>query len=369
MATGIISVAPGTNTGSHAIAAGNAKLPKDVRPFVLKLRTEHSIADAMQSALFERKRTLSAERTELRLQLSHFQRELDHNLFESTVGPESHRKAIAQVQTEIDAKDAEIGEVDAESARSRSVFNPAPIDSWLVKHVGKSFRSARPEVKLAKGQTLEEALAETREKRSATIQEADAIDNADLPYADALRRATTEIDQVAAKGEPFFGATRRTQSVDGRLRYGKVRWPTRVDEQNREHPDAFALLVFLNKDALKAAAKEQLAKLESASAVPVKDRPARVAEIRERARKLEYLEGAIIQRLYAEGKRPGIRSDMDAGALLGLEPFDASAPKPTPESEPEETPEQMARDVRRARLRDMQKSAPRMSPKAESEFG
>jgi hypothetical protein len=333
-------------------AAAATKLSKDRQAFARGLRTTLSTADAMRHAFYESKQELLRQRSEMLFQVSHFEEAITWN--RGVIGPAEHQR-LAAMKAELADKAAEIADLDAEVARIPGAYNPASIDAWLASNAGKAFRPVPAQIKLAKNQTLEEALTETRKQFLATTAEAIAIESADLPASESYARAKAEIDRIAGKAAPVFGGVRRTQTVDGeRIRFGNIIWPV-VYSGNGDgaaRPDAFALLVYLHRDQLLAAAKEELRKLDTGSAVPLKERHAIVGEVRERARTLEFIEGAIIRRMTAEGAKVQIRADMDVGALLGVEAVNAPAAKAEAEREPGETPESRARTLKRAQLRD-----------------
>src|ERR1700754_4848604 len=126
---GVIQTARDQNVGAHATTAAFAKLPKERQAFVRGLRTAFLTAEAMRSGLYERKNILVKERSELAFQHSHAERDASR---EPTLKPE-HKRRVAELKADLDAKIQEIADLEAEIARVPMPYLPAPVDHWLAE--------------------------------------------------------------------------------------------------------------------------------------------------------------------------------------------------------------------------------------------
>jgi hypothetical protein len=212
---------------------------------------------------------------------------------------------------------------EARAAAFRAASQPkAAVESWLRdgrpgNTVLQDFET--PEVKLAKGESLMDALDKVRRRGRELKADLHRIASAPYPSSHARAKIRTEVEALAMQGTPVVSNVIEHD--------GTIIWPTRRVQSEvygaerslafSEPHDAVALVAWLHKDALIAALyREITAESDDAAALSPIERETRTAETMGDLLDVERQEAALVWRGQAEGLPVEHRSDCDPCAIL-----------------------------------------------------
>ena len=175
-----------------------------------------------------------------------------------------------------------------------------------------------------KGEALIDTVTHCRSEIEKLHQRIDAIRDAPRPLEECIARATAEIEALAQRGEP---------DMDGLLAEAtSIGWPTRqldllartrdgaVVAANGSTVDAMAVLAWLFKSQLTKAVTTVLREQgsENGDAMPMSERPKRIADLRASMLEIERVEEQAIEEIEATGAAFERRPDADPRAVLVL---------------------------------------------------
>ncbi|MBV5271683.1 MAG: hypothetical protein JZU55_19480 [Afipia sp.] len=183
---------------------------------------------------------------------------------------------------------------------------------------------ARVTVKLGKSDVAD-AINASRNKIAALTSQRGAVRNALLPKDVALHRAITDIKQEAAENAPDFTPNAKLvrPMINLRPRQGRTEWPTLSLESGMqlvEIEDAAAIVKFVMRDALIAAATESISKLYEGNPLVISeaDRPKAIAAVDAEILAESRREEALIEIAEAKGIKILRRPNAPPFAVLGV---------------------------------------------------
>ena len=366
-----IGTLEGFNSLKTSIDAVVRKLPRASRDKITRFKAAFRKDAALRMAHADQCQEMRREVSELATRVGVFRNDIKSN----NLGGDAALKQLANSEAELAERKAELELLQQEQIGG--AIDPEPLLARLLK-LGTKFKAFTVEAPLRKGQTAEQALSETRAEIKDTRAEMKAARLAPIPTEEAITAAIADLKRRAAKGAPRFTHHRVSlgPALEGRYFTGMLHMPRTHVVGGQEVFDAENFTIWANLDRLIDEAKSSLSAHDGSNALSIPARKKRVAELDALILSLERKEEAYIEKVERDGVSVTRRPDANPLAVLGLAIDDRALTATAPEPEPEETTEQMKRDIRRARLREMQNAAPtssspapRMSDKAESEFG
>ena len=175
-----------------------------------------------------------------------------------------------------------------------------------------------------KGEAPHDVVSRCRHEIEKLHERIASIRDAPRPLDELIARATAEIDTLAQRGEP---------DMDGLLVEATgIAWPTRpLDLLARNHDggvvaangstvDTLAVMAWLFKAQLTKAVTQALREQASdiGDAIPMAERPRRIAELRTSLLEIERVEEAAIEEIEATGATFKRRANADPRAVLSL---------------------------------------------------
>jgi hypothetical protein len=194
---------------------------------------------------------------------------------------------------------------------------------------GYAVEMAEPvEVRLARGESIQNALGSTRERIEALRADLQSVEDAPQPSHVAKARIREQVDALAAEGRPSVWPVIESST-------GRIGWPQGVPTHAKvggellslpSGHDSLALVAWLHRDSLIAALEREVdAKADDASALTDDERTERRAAAAAALLAEERLEEALIVAIEGKGLPALRRVDADPRAILGLSD---SAPEP-----------------------------------------
>ena len=293
-----------------------------------KLSTLRQRADNAMAA----NRQLGADRDELREALSRV--ELSLSILEGDGRSESNRAStnkvsIERCRTDIAKLKRELAQIEARRGKAVELSSAtnllvSNLETWLSALKGPAIAflgSAEPKV------LANESTADAIERRRRRIRELVAdrgqVDAAPILSIEAKRAALRQIEELAERGRPNVFDT--LQVTDGNVAWPQHTHQLRVmngtghETAASTHPDALAVLAWIQKDAMVAAINREIDECaDDAHALNAADRASKRKEILDDKLAVEREEELLISQLEASGAQVARRPDADPRAVLGL---------------------------------------------------
>jgi hypothetical protein len=241
------------------------------------------------------------------------------------------REAVTRAETEHKAGVVECNALDERISRLEARLSPLPkaIDAWLERLPRGAvieLHDASVDVKLGKNESATVAIERSRERLAELAADLHQVRSAPLPSADVKNAVRAQVEDLAAKGCP---------GVMGALEIGSpLTWPRSILSLQvqgtspggaitglamGEAPDAFALTVWANKEAiLEKLFAEIDALADDDASLDDLARSRREKEIAAEALAVERHEEALIELAEGQGTEIARRPDADPRAVLHL---------------------------------------------------
>jgi hypothetical protein len=293
-----------------------------------KLRRAEQRAMTTRDAISLERARIMEERNEALRQLGHFDRVNPNPTKIVEDEKTGGRKAVPfepperiELVGRVESAKHELERLAIEQQEASTGLDIDAILDCLARRPGQKFVAVPlPKFALNRGSSLEEMLEANRVECAALRDQIGLTSNAPLPSADAKRRMREEVEQIAERGRP--------EVANLLAGSGGVQWPSfqLIADGAGAHqysvaatvPDALALAVWINKDAIIAALDEEIdIHSDDGAALSVEDRAARTRDLEAKLLELQRTGEAIAVKIEQFG-RVARRHCFDPRVLLGI---------------------------------------------------
>jgi hypothetical protein len=250
-------------------------------------RTERSIADGRHVIEIERETDEDGNATE---------KSVDY----SAIQLEEERIAVAEQK-------AVLARIDADKNKIGVAVNMNVVDSFIAKNRKSKFEMNLPDFteSLNSFDACSLLLSDIREQISAKEREAKDTEIAPLASEMAIEKLKNTLTRIETSSVPNVSQLLQHREMGGGRRQGDVKFAQRYFGNGIEFEDGFGLLVWLMRPEIEKRLTAEIKKrANDEGAIPLEERPARLAAIRAEIIELETREEAVLKAIHGfHGRR------------------------------------------------------------------
>ena len=317
---------------------GSGVLPEKSRKKFAKMKSQVADFRAIIWGRYERQKELRSEKEQAEMRVRQL---TDHDVamqFGTRLAGDDHPDVIAK-KAAIVRCTAELAEIDERSAEVKSKLDPlARLCQSIEKNLARLPAGSRlpqydvGKVKIAKGQSINDAIDAERETLSDLRFKLSTARDALWPSADVKKKLPALVDAKAAEGAPNVrfmlegadhlewptcrvsgGVVIQTRGADGSTAAGAGHFSGAT-------PDALAILCWLHRDAMiERLASEVDRFADDANALSDEQRATFKADLSAQILRCERREEALIEQAEANGLTIARREDASWVAVLGVD--------------------------------------------------